>query len=130
MQRAGLNIKALNHLPTGQVPLQFDLPECKIYLPETLVTQRVTFKSFNVRLSFLCGIYYSKPRCPHISRNKNKTLIRTFLIFLLAPSGYKKGAGGACKDFLPEKRGGGGEISFSHAEGGAQKFWGSFYAVA
>ena len=25
----------LIHLPTGQVPLQFDLPECKIYLPKT-----------------------------------------------------------------------------------------------
>ena len=30
MDQAGLNIKVF-----GQVPLQFDLPECKIYLPET-----------------------------------------------------------------------------------------------
>ena len=27
------------------------------------------------------------------------------------------------------KRGGGGEKSFSHAEGGTQKVWGSFYVV-
>ena len=31
----GSTLRFLNHLPTWQVPLQFDLPECKIYLPET-----------------------------------------------------------------------------------------------
>ena len=89
----GSTLRLLNHLPTGEVPLQFDLPESKFYLPKTKITQKVTFKSFNVKLSFLCGIYYSKPGCLHISRNKNKTFIRIiiffffFLIFLLALSG-------------------------------------------
>ena len=30
----------------------------------------------------------------------------------------------------PIKKKGGGERSFSHAEGGQKKFWGSFYTVA
>ena len=32
----GSTLRLLNHLPTGQVPLQFDLPECKIYLPDVV----------------------------------------------------------------------------------------------
>ena len=41
--------------------------------------------------------------------------------------------GGATKrevKFYPYKKRGGGGKSFSHAEAEAQKFWGSFYAVA
>ena len=41
--------------------------------------------------------------------------------------GATKGKGGHVK-FYPYKKGGG--KSFSHAEGGHKKFWGSFYVVA
>ena len=34
--RQGSTLRLLNHLPTGQVPLHFDLPECKIYLPDVV----------------------------------------------------------------------------------------------
>ena len=52
--------------------------------------------------------------------------------------GYKtEGGGGATKreggghvKFYPYRKGGGGGKSFSHAEGGHNKFWGSFYVVA
>ena len=40
--------------------------------------------------------------------------------------GYKTGGGGTCS-FTPTKRGGG--KSFSHAEGGHKKLYGSFYAL-
>ena len=43
--------------------------------------------------------------------------------------GPTKREGGGMRSFTPTKRGGGGK-SFSHAEGGHNKFWGSFYAVA
>ena len=47
---------------------------------------------------------------------------------------YKTGVwgGGGHVTFHPYKKGGGAEISFSHAEGGGghKTFWGSFYAVA
>ena len=32
----GSTLRLLNYLPTGQAPLQFDLPECKIYLPDVV----------------------------------------------------------------------------------------------
>ena len=35
-QVQGSTLRLLNHLPTGQAPLQFDLPECKIYLPDVV----------------------------------------------------------------------------------------------
>ena len=37
--------------------------------------------------------------------------------------------GGGAREVLPLQKGGGGK-SFSHAEGGHKKFWGSFYVVA
>ena len=46
----GSTLRLLHDLPTGQVPLQFDLPKSKFYLPKTKITQKVTFKSLNVKL--------------------------------------------------------------------------------
>ena len=44
--------------------------------------------------------------------------------------GYKTGGAGGAREVLPLRKGGGGGKSFSHAEGGHKKVWGSFYAVA
>ena len=49
------------------------------------------------------------------------------LVINYGEGGLQNGRG-AC-EVLPLRKGGGGQ-SFSHAEEGAQKFWGSFYAVA
>ena len=47
---------------------------------------------------------------------------------IMGRGGLQNGRG-AC-EVLPLRKGGGGGKSFSHAEEGAQKFWGSFYTVA
>ena len=41
----------------------------------------------------------------------------------------KREGGGVCEG-LPLRKGGGAQTSFSHADGGPQKVWGSFYVVA
>ena len=41
----------------------------------------------------------------------------------------QNGRGGGAVKFHPYEKGGGGGTSFSHAEGGTQKFRGSFYVV-
>ena len=73
----------LNYLPTGLATLQFYLPECKIYLHERYTESAIQIIYFNVKFSFLCVyvFYHSKSGCLYISRNRNKTLIKSFFFF-------------------------------------------------
>ena len=44
--------------------------------------------------------------------------------------GGKKWQGGGAREVLPLREGGGGGETLSPSEGGAQKVWGRFYALA